>query len=132
MTGQTMDAPPVNLEAEQALLGHMLRGAACPDFVGQQHFADAIHGLIHSAMERHRLRGLPVSLTSITAHFQRSGELDEVGGTSYLGQLYSGLRAYKPDLSISPTEHARLIHDAWVQRMTLVAVEITVGKGDAA
>lgn len=105
--------PPANLEFEQYLIAALLKGATCPDFLGGQHFVDPIHSLIYSTVAHFRERRLTANLTTITAHFERSNELAEVGGVTYLTHLVHGAR--RPTLT--PREYARGIHDLWVERL---------------
>jgi replicative DNA helicase len=104
--------PPINLEFEQCLLRAVLTGAPCPDFLGGQHFADPIHGTIYSTAERFQARRLQVNYVSLGAHFERTGELGEVGGVRYLAHLRHGTSP-----TLSPREYARGIHDLWVERI---------------
>lgn len=104
--------PPINLEHEQCLLRAILLGAPCPDFLGGQHFADAIHGIIYSTATQFQEKRKVVNHAALTMHFQRSGELAEVGGPKYLSDLIYGTRP-----TLTAVEYARAIHDLWIERL---------------
>jgi replicative DNA helicase len=105
--------PPSNLEFEQCLLRAILTGAPCPDFLGGQHFADPIHGMIYSTAAHFQERRKVSDHLALTMHFERSGELAEMGGTKYLSHLLYGARP----AVMTPREYARAIHDLWVERI---------------
>jgi replicative DNA helicase len=54
---------------------------------------------------------MAANFVSIGAHFERTGELIQVGGSQYLAQLLLGTRP-----TLSAREYARGIHDLWVER----------------
>lgn len=108
--------PPADLQAEQQLLGHLIanRGAGmlALAFLGPQHFADPLHATVYRTVERFTAQSLPVTLASLRMHFERSGELAEVGGPAYLAQLYTA----RDEKGRTAADCARAIHDAWVER----------------
>ncbi|WP_424813540.1 DnaB-like helicase N-terminal domain-containing protein [Roseococcus sp. YIM B11640] len=94
---------------EQMYLGLVLRGAPCPDFLGEQHFVDQVHGTIYATMESFKSRDVGM----LKAYFERSGEIKAVG-TSYLDDLM----ATAVDLPLTAAMgFARAVHDLWVERL---------------
>nr|WP_314074729.1 DnaB-like helicase N-terminal domain-containing protein [uncultured Roseococcus sp.] len=121
MNGASAISPPADLQGEQLLLGHLIAnrgtGITALGFLGAQHFGDPVHGRIHSTIERFAAKGLTISLASLRLHFERTGELSEVGGPVYLAQLYTA----RDEKGRSAADCARSIHDRWIERMLLGA-----------
>jgi len=117
--------PPANLEAEQALLGALLANNKAYERVGEflepEHFADAIHGRIYSAIRRRIENGHLADAITLRHEFEHSGELAEVGGPAYLAQLLSAMVGI-----VNAGEYGRLIHDCWIRRQLIDLGETVV------
>ena len=83
--------PPASMEAEQALLGALLANNKAyervSEFLEAEHFVDAIHGRIYSAIRRKVENGQLADAVTLRHEFEHTGELAEVGGPAYLTQL---------------------------------------------
>lgn len=83
--------PPQNLEAEQAVLGAILLEAEAlitsMERLGAEDFYSVSHQRIFEVMMSLGEDGEPIDLVTLTARLQDLGQLDEVGGVSYLAKL---------------------------------------------
>jgi len=110
--------PPVNIEAEQALLAAILANnqsyEKIADFLLAEHFADPVHGRIYAACGKLIERGQVANAVTLKNVFDSDGDLAEVGGAQYLAELQA---AY---VTIINTEHyARTIHDLYLRRQLI-------------
>lgn len=83
--------PPQSLDAEQALLGSVLIDAGvlvevAPD-VGPDDFYRQAHAVIYQAMRDLHDRHEPVDIVTVSELLDRQGDLNLVGGRSYLAML---------------------------------------------
>ena len=110
--------PPVNLQAEQALLGALLANnrafTRVEEFLRPEHFADPIHALIFETMARRIGAGQLADAVTMKAELENSNLLAEVGGTTYLAQLLSAMVGI-----INAGEYGRAIHDTWLRRQLI-------------
>jgi replicative DNA helicase len=83
--------PPQNIDSEQAVLGSILidRDAIIEvaDFLRPEHFYRQAHGRIYAAMLSLYEKREPVDVVTLAEVLERDGELESVGGPSYLSQL---------------------------------------------
>ncbi len=83
--------PPQSLEAEQAVLGAIiLEGEAITkaiEILSPEDFYSERHRKIYQAMLELFDRNEPIDLITLTEHLRDKGELEDVGGVSYLGTL---------------------------------------------
>ncbi|MBE3520199.1 MAG: replicative DNA helicase [Firmicutes bacterium] len=83
--------PPQNLEAEQSVLGSMLidKDAAiyCADFLDPEDFYRDAHRVIFARMLEMLDKGEPTDLVTVSDKLRATGELEKVGGVSFLGML---------------------------------------------
>ncbi len=112
--------PPHNLEAEASVLGSALvdneamdriEGLITPDV-----FYKEAHRKIWRAMESLRARGEPVDLVTLSEELKRAGELDEVGGLTYL----VGLSETTPTAAYAE-HYARIVAEKAVLRRLIAA-----------
>lgn len=87
--------PPMDVEAEQAVLGAMMLSAnACALATASLSMADfgrpAHREIFRAASEMYR-RGEPVEVLSLRAELERVSELDRAGGPMYLAELYGSV-----------------------------------------
>lgn len=126
--------PPASLEAEQALLGALLANNKAYDrvaeFLRPEHFADAAHGLVFTAIARRVDAGRLADAVTLRQEFDASGELADVGGGAYIAQLLGAMVGI-----VNAGEYGKLVHDMWQRRQILEACEEAVraayGEGDA-
>jgi len=83
--------PPQNIEAEVSLLGSILIDdeviTAVADKINRNDFYEKRHGIIYSAMLKLYEQHKPVDLLTLSSALKDSGELEQVGGSSYLTEL---------------------------------------------
>ncbi len=127
LLGLSQRLPPQNLEAEQALLGALLANNKAyervSDFLSADHFADPVHGVLFTSIQRRLEAGQLADAVTLRAEFEHSGRLDEVGGPTYLAQLLSAMVGI-----INAGEYGRVIHDAWLRRQLVDLGEVVVNR----
>ena len=106
---------PVNLEAEQALLGALLANNAAfekvSDFLLPEHFADAAHQRIFEACGRLIEQGHVVNAVQLKNLFERDETLSDVGGSQYLAKLQASYVTI-----INAADYGKTIHDLFLRR----------------
>ncbi len=111
----TYRPPPVNYEAEQALLGAILENnhafERVAEFLHPEHFADAAHGRIYQACGKLIERGQQANAITLKAHFDQDEALAEVGGSQYLAKLQSSTVTI-----INAADYGRTIYDLYLRR----------------
>ncbi len=113
--------PPHSLEAEGSLLGAILLDQGVLDEVEsllpvpEAFYAEA-HRKIYAAIQALRARGAPVDLVTLTEELSRRGELEEVGGVSYL----LGLSESTPTAAFAE-HYARIVAEKWTLRRLIQA-----------
>jgi replicative DNA helicase len=112
IAGKVVDVGPLphNLEAERAVLGTMLLdNTTIPivvDFLKKENFYNTAHQIIFDAIVRLFERNSVIDLTTLNDELRRTGELEKVGGTSYLASLEQFV------LSTSNVQHhARIVYN---------------------
>lgn len=96
MGGEFFDRiPPQNLEAEQAVLGSILLQSealiTAMERVQTEDFYDKAHQMIYEAMIELGESGQPIDLVTLTSKIQDKGQLEDIGGVSYLAKLAHGV-----------------------------------------
>lgn len=99
-----LSLPPCDLHAEGAVLGALIADNwlyrdLC--FLSPDDFCDPVHAGIYAAIVRRVEGGLPADAKALREEFV--GQLAEVGGTAYIGQLVAD--------EDDPLEQAQIIHD---------------------
>ncbi|HCX39163.1 MAG: Replicative DNA helicase [Parcubacteria group bacterium GW2011_GWD2_43_10] len=83
--------PPQNLEAEVSTLGALLIDKDAiikvADFLEPADFYKDDHGLIYEAMRDLYEDRVPIDILSLSSRLQEKGQLEKVGGHSYLSEL---------------------------------------------
>lgn len=127
MFGLSQRMPPVNLQAEQALLGAILANNkafhAVSEFLRPEHFADPAHQSIYRVVGTRIARGGVADGVMVTAHYANTDILAEVGGPAYIAQLLSAMVGI-----VNATEYARAIVDDWTRR-ELIGIGETLVNG---
>ncbi len=117
--------PPVNYEAEQALLGAILANNAAyekvADFLRSEHFAEPVHGRIYAACGTLIERGQVANAVTLKNAFERSEELAEVGGAKYLSELQGTYVSI-----INARDYGRTVHDLYLRRQLIAIGEDVV------
>lgn len=128
--GVSQRTPPANLEAEQALLGAILANKrayeSVAEFLKPEHFADHVHARIYEVASRRIEAGEAADAVALRSAFDNTGQLDDVGGPAYLGQLITamvGLQTAEP--------YGRIIVDCWRRRQIIEACEVTMNQAFA-
>jgi replicative DNA helicase len=118
-------APPVNYEAEQALLGALLANNAAlekvSDFLRPDHFAEPVHGRIFEACAKLIDRGQIADPVQLKNLFELDGSLAEVGGAQYIAKLQASAISI-----INAGDYGRTIHDLYLRRRLIELGEDTV------
>ena len=83
--------PPNDLDAERAVIGAMLVSEAAVSVVGEslaaQDFYSETHRVLYGAMMRLYSRGEPIDQLTLTNELRGLGELDRIGGRSYVFRM---------------------------------------------
>ena len=120
--------PPINIEAEQHLLGAILcNNRLCevvPDFLKPEHFANAMHARILEAIQKLVDRGQIASPVTLKATFDQDAALAETGGAGYLAKLAS---AGATLTHVEVQDYAQLVYDVWQRRQLIEFGEEVVG-----
>ena len=118
-------APPVNYEAEQALLGAILENnyayERVADFLRPEHFADPVHGRIFEACGKLIERGQQANAITLKVLFDRDEDLAEVGGAQYLSKLQSSTVTI-----INAADYGRTVYDLFLRRELIALGEDVV------
>ncbi len=118
-------APPVNYEAEQALLGAILANNSAlekvADFLRAEHFAEAVHGRIFAASQTLIERNQLANAISLKNLFEDDESLAEVGGAQYLERLQKSYVSI-----INSGDYGRTIHDLYLRRQLIALGEDVV------
>ncbi|WP_114312824.1 replicative DNA helicase [Thermus caldifontis] len=113
--------PPHNLEAEQSVLGAILLDSDVLDELegllpSPEAFYAEAHRKIYAAMQALRSQGKPVDLVTLAEELSRRGELEALGGVSYLVQLSEATP------TAAYAEHyARIVAEKWTLRKLIQA-----------
>lgn len=112
--------PPQALDLEQAVLGAlMVEKQAILDIQGllvPESFYDDRHQIIYQAILELSSRIEPIDLYTVANQLSRMGELDRVGGASYLAQL-----TQKVGSAAHVDFHAKIVAQKYVQRLLITA-----------
>lgn len=83
--------PPQNIEAEVSLLGCVLLDKNAiikiADIITPEDFYKDSHGIIYAAMRELYAKHEPIDIVSLSNKLEEKGQLDAVGGRSYLASL---------------------------------------------
>lgn len=91
MDSNTASAPPQNLDAEASLLGSLIIDSdsfiKIADQIVAEDFYNGSHRVIFTAMRALHDKRSPIDLLTLSEQLKSRGELDHVGGASYLTEL---------------------------------------------
>ncbi len=112
--------PPQNIDAEKSLLGAILIDeevlADVAEITKVIDFYDKRHSIIYDGMIRLYERHSPVDLLTLTDELKKRGDLDTVGGSSYLSELTN----YVPTAAHAKS-YADIVSQAAVRRRLIRA-----------
>lgn len=116
--------PPQNIEAEQSVLGAILIDPdalfVVMETLRPEDFYRPAHQKIFQAMCRLLEEGQPVDLVTVTATLQDKGELEEVGGISYLSELATSVPT-----AANVHSYAQIVEEkAMLRRLIAAATQI--------
>jgi replicative DNA helicase len=121
---------PVNVEAEQALLGAILTNNKALDrvveFLQPEHFAEPVHAHIFSTIRQMVDVGRVANPVTLKSHLEADGSLDGVGGTAYIAAL-----ARQAVTIINASDYGRLIRDCADRRVLIVLCREAISKASA-
>ena len=90
-TQNSAKIPPQNIDAEVSLLGSILIEddviTAIADRINEHDFYDKRHGTIYAAMLKLYEQHKPVDLLTLSSALKDTGDLETIGGASYLTEL---------------------------------------------
>jgi replicative DNA helicase len=134
---ESLRLPPHSVEAEQAVLGSLLLVNTAWDRVGdllvEADFYRQDHRLVWRAISKLVEAGKPADVLTTTDALKVSGELDRIGGLSFLHNLASGVAS-----AANIRRYAEIVRDrAIVRRLIEASIAITdaaytPGQSDAA
>ncbi len=107
--------PPHNLDAEQAVLGgvfldHKIFNSLY-DILKSDDFYYPAHTIIYRCFEELSSRTRPIDLVTVADFLKQHGQLENVGGASYLAELAQSVIS-----AANALHHARIVRDGAVRR----------------
>ncbi|MEW6184429.1 MAG: replicative DNA helicase [Thermodesulfobacteriota bacterium] len=123
-----LKVPPQNLEAEQSVLGGVLLEPEALSRVlevmsGDDFYREA-HRKIFTAMLDLYQKGIPVDLITLTEILQNKGQMEEVGGVSYLTSLTDAIPS-----AVNVDVYARIIREKSILRRLIHRATEIASKG---
>ncbi|OEY86741.1 replicative DNA helicase [Wolbachia pipientis] len=106
---------PYNIEAEQMLIGAMIRDNricdAVEDVITAENFYDPLHQNIFTQISKTRKHGIVANELSLKMFFENNQIFHECGGSEYLTKL-----AAKASIALDIYSLTRIIRDAYLRR----------------
>jgi replicative DNA helicase len=107
--------PPQNRDAEVSVLGSMLFDIEallkCMQYLRPESFYDENHGKIFLAVQSLFQKNRPVDLVTLAEELRQQGDLERVGGVSYLTQLTTQVPT-----AANVEQYARIVKDKALMR----------------
>jgi replicative DNA helicase len=123
-TSTLSKVPPHNREAEQSVLGAMLFDERAVgqtiEKVREHHFYDEAHRRIFRAIIDLYNDSSPIDLVSVSEGLRKNGELEPVGGATYLSQLLDMV----PTVAHVDYYSRIVLEKAWLRELLSAATEI--------
>ena len=120
--------PPQNIEAEQSVLGAILIDNSAMnkvlEILGANDFYRENHRLIFSSMIELYEKNHPIDLVTITDHLRNKGELEMVGGATYLASLVNTIPT-----SANVRHYSKIVHEKALLRNLIEASTEIVSLG---
>jgi replicative DNA helicase len=120
--------PPQNLEAEQSVLGGILLEPEALSRVlevmtGDDFYRESHRKIFSSMLDLYR-KGTPVDLITLTEILQNKGQLDDIGGASYLTSLTDAIPS-----AVHVDVYARIIREKSILRRLINRATEIASKG---
>jgi replicative DNA helicase len=123
-----LKVPPQNLEAEQAILGGMLIDneaiSRVVELVTPDDFYREAHRKIFSVILKFYERNDPADLVTVADVLKVDGELDAVGGATYLAALVDGVPT-----AANVSSYAKIVREKAVLRQLITGATDIVSRG---
>ncbi|MER3417729.1 MAG: replicative DNA helicase [Chloroflexota bacterium] len=120
--------PPQSVEAEQSVLGSILIDkdaiVEVAEFLRPEDFYRAANGQIYAAMLELFERREPIDIVTVAETLERRGELDAIGGRTYLSSL-----ANQTPTAVHAVQYARIVERKAVLRNLITAAGKIAGIG---
>lgn len=120
--------PPQSVEAEQSVLGSILIDkdaiVEVAEFLRPEDFYRAANGQIYAAMLELFERREPIDIVTVAEALERRGELDAIGGRTYLSSL-----ANQTPTAVHAVQYARIVERKAVLRNLITAAGKIAGIG---
>lgn len=117
---------PHDLDTERAVLsGIILANDVLVDVqesLKAKDFFLPAHQDIFSAIQKLHFANIPIDLTTLSAKLREEGNLEKIGGLTYLSELLS-----VPSSSLHATEYAKIVNDLAARRSILEAAQNCIG-----
>lgn len=128
LKAKDLKVPPHSLEAEKALLGSVLMNPDIMheiiDIVGERSFYSNHHRYVWQTLQELHSKATPIDLLSVSTRLKEKGQLDDIGGMSYLTELVNIV----PSSSNAP-HYADIVESKHVMRELIKASEQISGLG---
>ncbi len=107
--------PPQNVEAEESILSAILvDNSSLIDIIeilNADDFYKTAHKIIFSSIETLYAKNEPVDLVTLSNALREKGEIEKIGGATYLAQLVDTV-----PMAVNAHHYARIIHDKAILR----------------
>jgi replicative DNA helicase len=107
--------PPQNIEAEESILSAILIDNSSLidilEHLSADDFYKTVHQIIFSGIETLYAKNEPVDLVTLSNLLREKGELDKIGGATFLARLVDAV-----PMAVNPHHYARIIRDKSVLR----------------
>ena len=124
---QNYREPPVNYEAEQALLGAILASNTAyervADFLLPEHFADPVNARIFEACGKLLEQSKIANAVTLKNLFERNESLSDIGGAAYLSELQDNYVSI-----VNARDYGETIHDLYLRRQLIALGEDMVNE----
>jgi replicative DNA helicase len=113
--GANLKVPPQNIEAEQSVLGSVLLEPEALSRVlevmtGEDFYRETHRKIFNSMLDLYQ-KGTPVDLITLTESLQKKGQLEDIGGASYLTSLTDAIPS-----AVNVDFYARIIREKSILR----------------
>ena len=112
--------PPQDLDAEKALLGALMSNGTAIydviDIISPENFYAQKHRVIYEAMLALYSKAEPIDIITVSAKLKESGDLDSIGGRSYLAELL-----HEAPAAANASHYANIIYSKYVLRSLIEA-----------
>ncbi len=125
--GNALRTPPVNYEAERALLGAVLTNNRAYERVSEilapGHFGDSLHGRIYHICGGMIDTGRVANLVTVKTYLENDDAFKAAGGSKFLAALVAGSVTV-----INAVDYAKLIYDLYLRREMIALGEDMVNE----